>query len=137
LRPVALHQWRSLPAAGSGCAATARGDQPVESSELIALCAPRLVVMSYGIPERGDAKWLDHQGSYVATAAAQPVFQLLGARALGASSTYRLAKMPPVNTGLLAGALAWRQRDRGHTDGPNVRFFIAWADRFLGRDPTH
>jgi hypothetical protein len=30
-------------------------DLPVDSSELIALCAPRLVLVSCGIPERGDA----------------------------------------------------------------------------------
>ncbi|MGH9734573.1 MAG: acetylxylan esterase [Candidatus Acidiferrales bacterium] len=31
---------------------------PVDSNELIALCAPRLTFISYGIPEKGDAKWL-------------------------------------------------------------------------------
>jgi hypothetical protein len=56
------------------------GDLPVDSHELIALCAPRLTFIRYGVPEKGDAKWLDHQGSYMATVAAQPVFQLLGAR---------------------------------------------------------
>jgi hypothetical protein len=39
-------------------------DLPVDSHELIALCAPRLAFISYGIPEKGDAKWLDHQGSW-------------------------------------------------------------------------
>ena len=34
------------------------GDLPVDSNELIALCAPRLTFISYGIPEKGDAKWL-------------------------------------------------------------------------------
>jgi hypothetical protein len=48
------------------------GDLPADSPELIAMCAPRLVFISYGIPERGDAKWLDHQRSYMATVAAQP-----------------------------------------------------------------
>ena len=42
------------------------GDLPVDSHELIALVAPRWVFISYGIPERGDANWLDHQGSYMA-----------------------------------------------------------------------
>jgi hypothetical protein len=40
------------------------GDLPVDAHELIALCAPRLTFISYGIPERGDANWLDQQGSY-------------------------------------------------------------------------
>lgn len=43
------------------------------------------------------------------------------------------AQMPPVNTGLLEGQLAWRQHDGGHTDGPNRRYFMPWADRLLAR----
>ncbi|MDP9322762.1 MAG: acetylxylan esterase, partial [Acidobacteriota bacterium] len=74
------------------------GDIPVDAHELIALCAPRLTFISYGVPERGDAKWLDQQGSYMATVAAGPVFRLLGARALGVKEDYRSAMMPPVNT---------------------------------------
>jgi hypothetical protein len=38
--------------------------------------------------------------------------------------------MPPVNT-MIGGHLAWRQHDGGHTDGPNWKYFIPWADRFL------
>ena len=111
------------------------GDIPVDSHELLAMCAPRLTFVSYGVPEKGDAKWLDHQGSYMATVAAQPVFQLLGAKTLGVSSDYRTEKMPGVNVGLLDGQLAWRQHDGGHTDAPNVKYFIAWADKFMGRQP--
>ncbi|HKW61940.1 MAG TPA: GDSL-type esterase/lipase family protein [Candidatus Acidoferrum sp.] len=107
------------------------GDLPVDAHELIALCAPRLTFISYGVPEKGDAKWLDQQGSYMATVAAQPVFRLLGAKDLGVSGDYRAAKMPPVNDGLLNGELAWRQDDGGHTDGPNWKYFITWADKFL------
>jgi lysophospholipase L1-like esterase len=107
------------------------GDLPVDSNELIALCAPRLTFISYGIPEKGDAKWLDQQGSYMATVAAQPVFRLLGAKDLGVTEDYRSAKMPPVNDGLLEGQLAWRQDDGGHTDAPNWKYFIPWADNFL------
>ena len=96
------------------------GDLPVDAHELIALCAPRLTFISYGVPEKGDAKWLDHQGSYMAAVAAQPVFRLLGAKDLGVSEDYRTAKMPPVNVGLLDGQLAWRQHDGGHTDAPEL-----------------
>ena len=107
------------------------GDIPVDAHELIALCAPRLTFISYGIPERGDARWLDQQGSYMAAVAAQPVFRLLGARGLGVSDDYMKETMPAVNAGLLDGHLAWRQHDGGHTDGPNWKYFIPWADRFL------
>jgi hypothetical protein len=111
------------------------GDIPVDSNELIALCAPRLTFISYGIPEKGDAKWLDHQGSFMAAVAAGPVFTLLGSKGLGIGEDYHTAKMPPVNDGLLGGQLAWRQDDGGHTDAPNVKYFIQWADRFIGYVP--
>jgi len=113
------------------------GDLPVDAHELIALCAPRLTFISYGVPEKGDAKWLDHQGSFMATVAAGPVFRLLGAKDLGVSDDYRTAKMPPVNAGLLDGQLAWRQHDGGHTDGPNWKYFIAWADKFFKAGGAH
>ena len=111
------------------------GDLPVDAHMLIALCAPRLTFISYGVPERGDANWLDQQGSYMATVAAGPVFRLLGARDIGEKEDYRTAKMPPVNTGLLDGELAWRQHDGGHEDRSNMKYFIAWADKFIHHVP--
>ena len=108
-------------------------DLPVDAHELIALCAPRLTFISYGVPEQGDARWLDHRGSYMAAVAAGVVFKLLGAKDLGVSNDYRTETMPPVNVGLLDGQLAWRQHDGGHTDAPNVQYFLMWADRFMGR----
>lgn len=105
------------------------GDLPVDSDELIALCAPRATFISYGVPSAGDAAWLDHRGSWMATVAASPVFELLGANGLGVAGDYRTAPMPAVNQGLLDGRLAWRQHDGGHTDAPNMKYFIAWTDR--------
>ena len=110
-------------------------DIPVDSNELIALCAPRLTFISYGIPEKGDAKWLDQMGSFMATVDASRVFALLGAKGLDIEGDYHTAKMPPVNQGLLAGQLAWRQHDGGHTDAPNMKHFIQWADHAMGRTP--
>jgi len=104
------------------------GDLPVDSHELIALCAPRLTFVSYGIPEKWDAKWLDQRGSFMASVAAGPVFRLLGAKDLGTSDDYLQAELPPVNHGLLDGRLAWRQHDGGHTDAPNIEHFLRWAD---------
>jgi (4-O-methyl)-D-glucuronate---lignin esterase len=109
------------------------GDIPVDAHELIALCAPRPTFISYGVPEKGDARWLDHQGSYMAAVAAGPVFRLLGARDLGTSDDYRKEKMPAVNVGLLDGHLAWRQHDGGHTDEPNWKYFLPWATKLLDR----
>ena len=112
------------------------GDIPVDAHQLIALCAPRPTFISYGVPERGDAKWLDQQGSYMAAVAAQPVFRLLGAKDLGVSDDYMKEKMPAVNVSMLDGHLAWRQHDGGHTDGPNWKYFIPWADKFLEHAPA-
>ena len=114
-------------------------DIPVDSHELLALCAPRLAFVSYGVPEQGDSKWLDHQGSYMATVAAGPVYRLLGVHDLGVTEDYRTARMPGVNVGLLDGELAWRQHDGGHTDAPNIKYFLKWADRWVkpGLAPPH
>ena len=68
------------------------GDMPVDAHELIALCAPRLTFISYGVPEKGDAKWLDQQGSFMAAVAARPVFRLLGAKDLGVKTTIALRR---------------------------------------------
>lgn len=105
---------------------------PVDSHQLIALCAPRLVFISYGIPEKGDALWLDQYGSWQATVAAGEAFKLLGATDLGLSNDYRNEPMPPYNTDVLEGDLAWRQHDGGHTDGPNMKHFIKWASEKIG-----
>ena len=111
-------------------------DLSVDSHELIALCAPRCTFISYGIPEKGDAKWLDQQGSYMATVAAGSVFKLVGVKDLGVSNDYMKEKMPPVLTGLLGGELAWRQHDGGHTDVPNFQYFIPWASKLLKYNRT-
>ena len=106
-------------------------DLPVDSHEVLALCAPRPVFISYGIPEKGDAKWLDQKGSYMAAVAAGTVYKLLGAKDLGVSNDYLKEEMPPYNTSMLDGQLAWRQHDGGHTDWPNMKYFIPWANKFL------
>jgi hypothetical protein len=108
------------------------GDIPVDAHQLLALCAPRATFISYGIPERGDAKWLDQKGSFMAAIAAGPVFRLLGVKDLGRSDDYRNVTLPAVNESVLDGRLAWRQHDGGHTDGPNWKYFIPWANRELG-----
>jgi hypothetical protein len=107
-------------------------DIPVDAHQLIALCAPRPTFISYGIPEKGDAHWLDQQGSYMATVAAGEVFRLLGVRDIGDTADYRTAKMPPYNTSMLEGELAWRQHDGGHEDRSNMKYFIAWANKLIG-----
>jgi hypothetical protein len=108
------------------------GDIPVDSHQLIAMVAPRPMFISHGVPERGDAHWLDHQGSFMAAIAAGPVYRLLGAKDLGRSDDYKTEKMPAVLVSMLDGQLAWRQHEGGHTDAPNWKYFIPWANRMLG-----
>ena len=104
------------------------GDIPVDAHQLIALCAPRPTFISYGIPEKGDANWLDQQGSYMATVAAGPVFRLLGARDLGVDrglphrADAARQHRPARRRTRLAPA---RRRPRGPL---NWSYFIAWAD---------
>jgi hypothetical protein len=40
-------------------------------------------------------------------------------------------------TDMLDGQLAWRQHDGGHTDAPNFKFFIPWANKFLNMKERH
>lgn len=115
-------------------------DLPVDSHSLIALAAPRLTYISYGVPEMGDALWLDQQGSFMATVAAGSAWTLLGAKGLSdkngdVGNDYKTARLPPPETDLLDGQLGWRQHTGGHTDAPNMKSFILWADRQMGRTP--
>jgi hypothetical protein len=110
------------------------GDLPVDSHELIALCAPRPVFISYGAASGhpgAEGTWVDQHGSFMAAVAAGPVYRLLGKNDLGISGNYLTAPMPPINTALTNGELAWRQHDGGHTDAPNWPAFLKWADRYI------
>jgi hypothetical protein len=101
-------------------------DLPVDSHELVALCAPRPVFVSAGSLQGGDG-WVDAKGMFLAEAYAGPVYELLGKKGLGTT------EMPPVETGLLSGDLAFRQHNAGHTAGPNWPTFLAFADRYLSQ----
>ena len=98
-------------------------DLPVDSHELIALCAPRPVFISAG-STNGDA-WVDAKGSFLAASAAGPVYELLGKKSLGTTN------FPPMETGLMDGELAFRQHSSGHTDAPNWPVFFKWADKYI------
>jgi hypothetical protein len=99
-------------------------DLPVDSHELIALCAPRPVFISAGTLEKGDG-WVDAKGMFMAAAAAGPVYKLLGKMDLGT------AEFPPTGTPLIDGDIAFRQHTGGHTSGPNWPTFLTFAKRYL------
>jgi len=95
-------------------------DLPVDSHQLIALCAPRPVFIGNG--DKGDG-WADAKGMFLAAAAAGPVYRLLGKRGLGTT------EFPPVETALIDGDVAFRQHTGGHTPGPNWPAFLKFAER--------
>ena len=98
-------------------------DLPVDSHELVALCAPRPVFISAGATE-GDG-WVDAKGMFLAAAGAGPVYRLLGKKDMGTT------EFPPIETALIDGDVAFRQHTGGHTPAPNWPTFIAFAERYL------
>jgi len=102
-------------------------DLPVDAHELIALCAPRPTFISCGASTGPGAEgsWVDQKGSFMAAVAAGPAYKLLGKKDLGATT------MPPVETALVDGELAWRMHKGGHTTGPNLDTFVTWAARYI------
>jgi len=100
-------------------------DMPVDSHELVALCAPRPVFISAGATN-GDG-WVDAKGMFLAAAGAGPVYRLLGKKDMGTS------EFPAIETGLMEGDVAFRQHSAGHTPGPNWPTFLAFAERYFAR----
>jgi lysophospholipase L1-like esterase len=117
-------------AAEADFGAKTAADLPVDSHELIALCAPRPCFISYGIVERGDPPWVDARGSYMAGALATPVYELLGKQGFGDAKKYLTAPLPAVNE-LVGGELAWRQHDGGHEATPNWPTFFEWVAPYV------
>jgi hypothetical protein len=102
-------------------------DLPIDAHELIALCAPRPVFISGGAT-KGDG-WTDSKGMFMAAAAANPVYILLGKKGLGTTT------FPPIETPLIDGDLSFRQHSGGHTPLPNWPTFITFASRYLNAPP--
>jgi len=99
-------------------------DLPVDSHELIALCAPRPVFISVGSPNV-EGEWVDAKGMFMAAVAAGPVYRLLGKKDLGRK------ELPAIETPLIDGDIAFRQHSGGHTTAPNWPTFIEFASRYF------
>jgi len=97
-------------------------DLPVDSHELIALCAPRPVFISGG--SKGDG-WVDTRGMFMAAVAAGPVYKIHARRDLGTT------EFPPVGTALIDGDIGFRQHEGGHTPVPNWPTFIQFASKYF------
>jgi hypothetical protein len=99
---------------------------PVDSHEYIALAAPRAVFIGGGdlimdpglIP--GDA-WQDAKGMFMAGVAASPAWGFYGKKGLPS------ANLPPMETLVDSGDVAFRQHLYGHTPNPNWSYFIQFA----------
>ena len=98
-------------------------DLPVDSHELVAMCAPRPVFLSAGATN-GDG-WVDAKGTFLAGVGAGPVYKLLGKKDLGTT------EFPPIETLLGDGDVAFRQHAQGHTDAPNWPFFLDFASKHM------
>jgi hypothetical protein len=98
-------------------------DLPVDSHELVAMCAPRPVFISGGAT-MGDG-WVDAKGMFLAGAGAGPVYKLLGKKDMGTT------EFPPIEMALIDGDVAFRQHSGGHTDAPNWPTFLTFADRYI------
>ena len=100
-------------------------DLPVDSHELVALCAPRPVFLSAGATE-GDG-WVDAKGTFLAGVGAGPVYKLLGKKDLGTSV------FPAIESGLIDGDISFRQHSGGHTPAPNWATFLTFAQRYFNK----
>lgn len=99
-------------------------DMPVDSHEVVALCAPRPVFISCG-SFKVEGGWVDAKGMFLAGVGAGPVYRLLGKKDLGTE------EMPEETKGLVEGEIAFRQHSGGHTTGPNWPTFLKFADRYV------
>ena len=103
-------------------------DLPVDAHELIALCAPRPVLISSG-SQQVEGGWVDAKGMFLGAVGAGPVYRLLGKHDLGT------VDFPPLETALINGEIAFRQHSGGHTAGPNWPTFLAFAGRYITTNP--
>jgi hypothetical protein len=97
-------------------------DMPVDAHMLSALSAPRPVFITGGTTDQ----WSDPKGEFLAEVAASPVYQLLGMRGIGAT------ELPPVDTTLATGDLAWHYHTGGHMlTVDEWKAFLTFMDRYF------
>jgi hypothetical protein len=126
-------------------------DLPADAHQFIALVAPRPVFIGGGDYIEGNGRpgtnsvwssesWQDTPGTFMATAGASPVWKLLGKKPLANDvlglrfdevPDPTLAKLPPPNTALIDGDIAFRQHDQTHVDGPNWPTFIEHTRKYF------
>jgi hypothetical protein len=156
---AALNEYHWM--AGNYLKYAGRWDQlPVDSHELVAMCAPRPVFLSAGkgpdtnpdgtikklnpgdpgvILSRGPVEqqaanindaWVDAKGTFLAGVGAGPVYRLHGKKDLGTT------EFPPIETALVSGEIGFRQHAAGHTPGPNWPVFLDFAAKYFNAPAT-
>jgi len=96
-------------------------DLPVDSNELIALVAPRPILITGATQD----PWSDPHGEFLAAVGAGPVYRLLGKNDLGTT------EMPAPDVALISGDLAFREHVGPHDDLPDWPVFLSFASRYL------
>jgi hypothetical protein len=97
-------------------------DMPVDAHLLIALSAPRPVLITTG---SGDI-WSDPRGAFLSVVAAGPVYRLLGKSDLGTT------EMPALDTPVVSGTLGYLENKGPHVISDlDWKTFLNFADRFL------
>lgn len=94
---------------------------PVDAHLLISLVAPRPLFVTAATEDH----WTDPRGMFLATKAASPVYELLGADGVAADH------MPAPNVSLIDRDLAFRMHEGGHTALPDWPVFLEFAQRYL------
>jgi len=95
-------------------------DLPVDQHMLIALSAPRPVYVNGGLTDQ----WSDPKGEFLSMVGAGSVYRLLGQRDLG------VTELPPLDTPLTSGELAFHYHSSGHTAVPaDWKAFLDFAER--------
>lgn len=97
-------------------------DLPIDAHSLISLIAPRPFFI--GVGANGD-NWTDPKGMFMAAAAAEPVYQLLGKIGIGTSA------FPAVEELIDLGEIGFRLHPKGHVTGPNWPYFIEFMSKKL------
>ncbi len=98
-------------------------DWPVDAHMLIALRAPRPLLIATGLAEQGDG-WTDPHGQWLATLAAREAWRAAGAE------TFAATGRPEPGSGPVDTPLAFLQHGEGHVMWPAYDAFLAHAERF-------